>query len=158
MTRLKGLISWFNLVGLLALAGCQQDWARPERIRLKLGDQPAWAALNWNGQGWEATNGTSHQQIFWLRFRIRLDAAGTAHKPLGLKIISLGSFEAFWDGRLIGHNGQVGRTKALERPGHHATCWLLPDSDAKPGLHVLALSVSNFYARTGYSFYNRSGN
>ncbi|MVM34106.1 regulator [Spirosoma sp. HMF4905] len=156
MTRIKQLITWFSLAWLLALAGCQQDSVRPERILLKLGDQPEWAALDWNDQDWEATNGTSHQELFWLRFHMRLDSTVTRQKPLGVKVVALGSFDAFWDGRLIGHNGQVGRTKATERPGKHATYWLLPDTDTKPGVHVLALRVSNFYARTGYSFYNCS--
>ncbi|RRB07827.1 histidine kinase [Larkinella rosea] len=154
MTRLKPWIRWFCLMGLLALAGCQPVSIGPEQIRLKLGDQPEWAVLDWNDRNWSVTNGTSRQQVFWVRFHFHLDSAATLRKPLGVRVVALGSFDAFWDGRLLGHNGQVGTTKTAERPGQHATYWLLTDADTKPGAHVLALRVSNFYSRAGYSFYN----
>ncbi|NDU99212.1 histidine kinase [Spirosoma terrae] len=154
MTSFKTWIACFSLLGLFAMAGCQPEVVRPEGIRLKLGDQSSWAGLNWNDQDWIATNGTSRQQLFWVRFHFRLDSVAARRKPLGLRIIALGSFDAFWDGRLIGHNGRVGRTKAAEQPGLHATEWPLSDADTQPGVHVLALRISNFYAGTGYSFYN----
>ncbi|GAB3917409.1 hypothetical protein GCM10028804_05490 [Larkinella terrae] len=141
-------------MGLLALAGCQPDSLGPGQIRLKLGDQPEWAVLDWNDRDWSATNGTSRQQIFWVRFHFRLDTATRVRKPLGVRIVALGSFDAFWDGRLLGHNGQVGPTKTAERPGQHATYWYLSGPDTEPGEHVLALRVSNFHSRAGCSFYN----
>ncbi len=144
----------FSLLGLFVLAGCQPELVRPVRIRLKLGDQPQWASRNWPDQNWEATNGTSQKQVFWVRFHFRLDAATAPPKPLGVRVVALGSFDAFWDGHPIGHNGRVGKTRGTEQPGLHATEWPLPDADTQPGVHVLALRVSNFYSGTNYSFYN----
>ncbi|MEL6357228.1 MAG: hypothetical protein AAFQ37_09900, partial [Bacteroidota bacterium] len=138
------------LLGLLLLSfcSCQQSTIHfyPYQRVIKIGDDPTWAVKAFNDSSWQEGAGIAGNKVFWVRFHIQLpeEYIGLVqHK--GLRIISVGSYEAYWDGVYIGHNGQVGRSSTTEVPGTFLSHQLIPDSLAGPGEHILALRVSHFH-------------
>ena len=104
----------------------------------------AWAAKDYDDSDWDKKGSTDQSGIFWVRFKIDFgdQMAHIQHK--GLRIISMGSYEAYWDGVLIGKNGKVGKVKEEEIPGAFISYLLLPDSLANYGSHTLALRISKY--------------
>lgn len=129
----------------LLLCGCVQEPAQffPHSRLIKSGDNPEWAAIDLDESDWTSSGNASGHGVFWVRFHIKptkeflqkVDAKG-------IQLISLGSYDAFWDGHYIGSNGVVGQSKAEEIPGTFLSQILLPDSLITPQAHVLALRVS----------------
>jgi len=84
--------------------------------------------------------------IFWVRFDIKFDERIQNIKNKGASVISLGSYEAYWDGHLIHENGKVGRNKEEEIAGTFISEFIVPDSLCGEDNHVLALRVSNYHS------------
>ncbi|MEL6253313.1 MAG: histidine kinase, partial [Bacteroidota bacterium] len=114
----------------------------PDRRVQKQGDNPSWASKGFNDASW------TDQELmdfgyFWVRFNFEVDEELYELKHPGLHIISLGSYEVFWDGIKIGENGKVGGTAVEEIPGNFMSQVLIPDSLASLGEHIVAFRVSN---------------
>lgn len=109
---------------------------------IQLGDDQAWAAKDYDDSNWDKKGWTDQGGMFWVRFKIDFGYQTASIQHKGLRIISLGSYEAYWDGVLIGANGKVGKTKEEELPGSFISNLLVPDSLAQYGRHTLALRVS----------------
>ncbi|WP_205945581.1 histidine kinase [Pedobacter frigiditerrae] len=106
----------------------------------KTGDSLSWAKKDFNEKGWATARGDTKNNIFWVRLKIDL-----TKKPLGLlglKIEAFGAFDVYWDGKLIGKNGQVSMLNQAEIPGAATSYYSIPDSLAQTGSHVLALRAS----------------
>lgn len=117
----------------------------PNTRVLKVGDDPRWSALDWDDTEWDQSGRTDTVGIYWVRFDIYLDKRIHAIKNKGASIISLGSYQAFWDGHLIYENGKVGSNIDDEIPGTFISEFIIPDSLCKEGKHHLAFRVSNFH-------------
>jgi len=109
---------------------------------LQLGDDPTWTAKDYDDSDWDKRGWTEEKGMFWVRFKIDFGEQIAKNQHKGLRVISLGSYEAYWDGILIGENGKVGNTKQEEIPGSFISNLLVPDSLAHYGSHTLALRVS----------------
>lgn len=133
----------FNLLIalLLVLSSCKNKVSyKVSDPVYKRGDDPAWATKGFSTEGWSKERGQTGTQVFWLRTDISLNrSAITGH--LGIQIHDFGAFEVFWDGQKIGENGKVAGVTA-ELPGTEKSCFLIPDSLAKNGMHLLALRAS----------------
>ena len=57
----------------------------------------------------------------------------------------------YWDGRLIGSAGRVGKDKDTEIVGPVDRVFRIPDSLSAPGQHVIAIRISNFHKPSGIS-------
>lgn len=155
MFTTKGFRTVLYLCMTFIAASCKLDnFQKTEEAKLKTGDNPAWAAKDFDDHHWLSANGINGKTVLWLRFHIKVDSALRPYKALGMEAISLGSFDAFWDGVKVGENGKIGKSKTEEIPGKHRSYFLIPDSLATQGNHIIALRVSNFYALNNYSFYN----
>lgn len=149
------LYIWLTSLTLFfLLSGCGDKAIRPSKVVSHKGDQQEWKNVKVDEQHWENTNGSAQKGIFWLRFHIQLPIGNADGQPWGLQIVSLGSYDAFWDGHFITRNGKVGRSKPEEIPGKHSRILILPDSSSKRGNHILALRLSNFYSLKSYDFVN----
>ncbi|MEL7148829.1 MAG: histidine kinase, partial [Bacteroidota bacterium] len=126
----------------------------PYKRVIKLGDDMAWARPDYDDSAWDKTGSTSERGIFWVRFEVLFSDYIDSIDLKGLQQISQGSYEAYWDGVLIGQNGQVGVDKQSEVPGRFISDLLLPDSLCTKGKHVLALRVSNWNERFVSSSWN----
>jgi len=152
----KGILcTWLTSLTLFfLLSGCGDRTIRPSKVVSHTGDQQDWKKVKLDEQHWESSNGSAQKGIFWLRFHIQLPEGHANGQPWGLQIVSLGSYDAFWDGHFITNNGKVGRSKPEEIPGKHSSILILPDSSSKRGSHILALRISNFYSLKSYDFVN----
>ncbi len=64
---------------------------------------------------------------------------------LGLEINAFGAFEVYLDGQFLGVNGAIAQSRRPEVPGTETSFFLIPDSLAKTGTHLLALRASQSY-------------
>ncbi|SHL05084.1 Histidine kinase [Chryseobacterium polytrichastri] len=108
----------------------------------KVGDDLAWASKDYNDESWAQNRGNTSGKIFWSRTHLDLRKVENEILPLGLQIESFGSFEVYWDGILIGNNGQIPQNGKPEIPGTESSYYKIPDHLISPGLHTVALRSS----------------
>ncbi|MBO3697250.1 sensor histidine kinase [Roseivirga sp. E12] len=112
----------------------------------KIGDHPAWAEKDWNDNTWERRiKYVPDGQIFWSRTKIDILTAPEEFRPYGLQIDPYAEYEIFWDGVLIGENGNPGQEAELPPEGELWITYGIPRHLATEGEHVLALRLSNYY-------------
>jgi hypothetical protein len=127
------------------------------------GDDLRWAAPGWDDGAWHKISPfdlPARTGIYWLRFRIRwpdhstryfpirtdISSLNEAGKPIDtLTIVTLCSYELYWDGRPIFRNGKVGSDPAAEVSGTLHGVVLIPSELRGPGDHVVAMRVSSFH-------------
>lgn len=110
----------------------------------RLGDDMTWASSRYNDTHWHTERAHAGKEIFWVRFHLSLKKRNNT-TPLGLQVSTFGAFEVYWDGTLIGKNGQIATAIAKEIPGTETSYFLVPDTLAKPGRHFVALRESRVY-------------
>nr|WP_315035611.1 histidine kinase [uncultured Chryseobacterium sp.] len=111
----------------------------------KTGDNITWAAKDYNDKDWLQVRDNVSDKIFWSRTRFELRQVGREMTPLGLQIQSFGSFEVYWDGVLIGRNGQLPQHGKPEVPGTECSYYRIPDHLISPGFHTVALRSSQSF-------------
>jgi len=125
--------------------GSKPNLVYPYERVVQVGDNMEWANPEFNDEDWDARGTTDSIGVFWIRFKIKCDSVTDLLKYPGIQVISLGSYEFYWDGHLIAQNGIVGKTKDEEVPGKYLTQIPLADSLLAPGIHTIALRISNFH-------------
>lgn len=139
------------LLLLLACSSCMQTSVQfyPYERVIQLGDDLAWAAKDYDHSNWDKSGSTDQHAVFWVRFKQNLSSTYLSQvKTKGIRIISVGSYEAYWDGQYIGSSGEIGNSQKTEIPGQFFSHLRIPDSLAGPGEHTLALRVSRFHGPT----------
>jgi len=141
----------------------------PVDLRVKLGDDPRWAAPEWNDRDWQrlsqqgelgATGLPAQAGVYWTRIHLqRSDLRGARPvaqtffwprdepgSPINsIFLPAVFSYELYWDGHLIGHSGTVGSSRAIEVPGPLDQFLLIPPECLGPGPHVAALRMSSYH-------------
>ncbi|WP_338867596.1 histidine kinase [Myxococcus stipitatus] len=119
--------------------------AQEGQVLVNAEDIPVEVALTEDMRGWRRV---SSRQVaegtgpFWLRTRVDVPPREAGAPTPALALSVLGSWEAWWDGKPLGRNGQVGRTLAEEVPGRVDAQLPLPPELSAPGPHVLTVRVS----------------
>lgn len=146
MTRQPYHLLIFCFLGVLLLSSCRDEEVLffPHKRVLQLGDNMAWADPAYDDSSWDMRGATTEIGTFWVRFHVNFDDRIQEVNHKGLHMISLGSYEAYWDGVLIHENGKFGKNKEEELAGQFISQALVPDSLCGIGSHVLALRISNF--------------
>ncbi|WP_416865701.1 MAG: histidine kinase [Imperialibacter sp.] len=143
----------FFLLLLLPEAAHAQDPVFEERSTLfKTGDQKEWAAKDLNDQDWLSGKPLVDEgQIYWSRTLIDILKAPEDLNPYGIQLHVYGEYEVFWDGVLIGKNGNPGQEKELGAEGKLWTTNIIPTHLTKVGEHILAIrsSINHFPDHTG---------
>ncbi|QSQ16853.1 histidine kinase [Myxococcus landrumensis] len=136
------------IAGCLALslaASAALPSAQEGQVQVHPEDLPVEVALSGDARGWRTVDrhhvseGTGP---FWLRTQVEVPPREAGAPTPALALSMLGSWEAWWDGRPLGRNGQVGRTSAEEVPGRIDAQLPLPPELSAPGPHVLTMRVS----------------
>ncbi|MEP3210028.1 MAG: histidine kinase [Maribacter sp.] len=134
---------------MLFATSCTQNSkpvVREYQTLFRIGDQQEWAAKNWQDQDWEKRMAfVPDGQVFWSRTKIDILKAPEAFRPYGLKLEAYGEYEVFWDGVLIGKNGNPGQEASLPPEGELWITFNIPTHLAAEGEHLLALRISNYY-------------
>ncbi|PWL38898.1 regulator [Flagellimonas aquimarina] len=134
---------------MLLVTSCSQNkepFFTRYRTVFQIGDQPEWAAKDLNARHWENRIAlVPDGQIFWSRTKIDILKAPETLKPYGLRLEVYGEYEVFWDGVLIGKNGNPGQEADLPPEGKLWTTFTIPAHLTHAGEHVMALRLSNYY-------------
>ncbi|WP_323756029.1 histidine kinase [Roseivirga sp.] len=140
---------YYLLISVVLLASsCAQDpaiFSEHETV-YNIGDQSKWAAKEFNDQDWhKRLKSVPDGEIFWSRTKVDILASPEKFRPYGLEIDAYGEYEIFWDGMLIGKNGNPGQEAKLPPEGEVWVTYGIPTQLATAGEHVLALRLSNYY-------------
>lgn len=137
------------LIGILLLtASCEQKPAVFEEHAtvFQIGDHPSWSKKVWNDSNWKKRlSFVPEGQIFWTRTRITILTAPEEFQSYVLQIDAYGEYEIFWDGVLIGKNGDPEYEAEGPPEGELWLTYTIPSHLATEGEHVLALRLSNYY-------------
>ena len=112
----------------------------------QVGDQQEWAAKDLNDQYWEKHKAlVPDGQVFWSRTKIDILKPPESLHPYGLQLHVYGEYEVFWDGVLVGKNGNPGQETILDPEGKMWATFSIPTHLAEAGEHLLALRSSLYY-------------
>lgn len=141
------LLYYFLLVfTILLVSSCSRDRiSKIKDSRYKIGDHLEWAAKNWNDQQWENKVDVVEGEVFWSRTEVEITKAPESFQHYGIFINTFGEYYVFWDGVLIGKNGNPGQEATREPSGELWATFNIPDTLATKGSHILALKTSLYY-------------
>ncbi|CAM1369242.1 histidine kinase [Tenacibaculum xiamenense] len=112
----------------------------------KLGDEQEWASKHLNTAEWKRRlKFVPDGKVFWSRTNVQILESPESLKSYGVRLEIYGEYELFWDGVLIGRNGNPGQEALLEPEGELWTSFYIPNSLTEKGEHVMALRLSNYY-------------
>lgn len=118
------------------------DAISPASIVYKKGDHPSWAVESLKDDDWSDSKPES-KGIYWIRAAFDLSNHRFPDRRKELVISVLGAYEVYFEGVLIGKNGQLSSNAKEEIPGHLDQKFILPDSLSTKGKITLALRVSD---------------
>jgi hypothetical protein len=173
MRKFARLLSVLGLLAFFAPGLGADEAATPViEFRLKRGDDPRWAARDFDDRDWEVVGRTDGRPrpaleifptrtgVYWVRYRVErstqrswglnvptyLWPADEPDAPVN-SIFLPGAlcYEMFWDGRRIGGSGVVGASREAEKPGPLDNLMLIPNDLLGPGPHVIAIRISNYH-------------
>tara|TARA_R110002073_G_scaffold128999_3_gene275116 strand:+ start:78628 stop:80274 length:1647 start_codon:yes stop_codon:yes gene_type:complete len=133
---------------MLLVTSCTQESAifNTSQTVFKIGDQQKWAAQNWNDLGWRTRIGSVPDgKIYWSRTKIDILEIQEPLRPYGLQLFVYGEYEVYWDGVLIGKNGNPGQETILDPEGEMWATFSIPTHLTEAGEHLLALRSSLYY-------------
>ncbi len=149
------------LLPALALLATANLAAAVRSTHHQTGDDPRWAAPDWNDSDWPEGNVVPMRTgIQWVRVRFDLfgglkllpnaplrdlSGVGVGAPVDSVYVAAPYSYEFYWDGRLIGRSGMVGATRELEAIGPLDQMLMIPEELRGPGEHVVAIRLSSFH-------------
>ena len=136
----------FAGIGALAAAPAQVPMALDLRVRA--GDDPAWAAADWNDPEWTRARSRDvdpQGRLLWVGGRVALPERSDHAQPLALRLVAMASSEAYWNGVLIGRNGRPGATREEEEPGRLEAAFYIPPYLVRPGENLFAIRMSSHH-------------
>lgn len=139
---LAWLIQW---AGMSPHMGTAEESYTYDRC-LHFGDSLQWAHPEYPDHHWHGRLYWDTNAVFWIREKVSLpQKLLKEQRTIGLAVEYLASYELYWDGQLIGVNGQIGNDKSSEVEGQYLQFFPIPDSLSEEGEHVVALRSSNFH-------------
>ncbi len=143
--RWKSLL--ISIVISTLLTSCEQQpvFERNQTV-YKIGDQEAWATKDYDDSEWtDRPQDVPDGQVYWFRTNIDILESPASLKPYGLQIEVYGEYEVFWDGVLIGKNGNPGKEAELGPKGELWVTYIIPAELTTQGEHTLAVRASLYY-------------
>jgi len=133
-----------SVCALLFSSACTSDpiFKKNETV-YKIGDQKEWASRDWNDQNWQKRPKLAPDgKVFWSRTKLDLLEAPDSLRPYGIRLEVYGEYEVYWDGLLIGRNGNPGQEAILPPEGEQWATFMIPAHLTEVGEHTLALRIS----------------
>ncbi|MGL1886895.1 MAG: histidine kinase [Reichenbachiella sp.] len=145
--KLRSLTYLLVIFSMLLVSACEQSpvYKKYETV-YKVGDQSGWAAKGWNDESWKKGKLIMEDGgVFWYRTRIDILKAPETLHPYGIQLEVYGEYEIFWDGILIGENGNPGQEAELPPEGELWATFSIPTHLTAKGSHLLAIRSSLHY-------------
>ncbi len=133
---------------MILVSSCSQESAifNQSKTVFHAGDQQNWAAKNWNDQNWVSNlTYVPNGEVFWSRTYIDILKSAEDFHPYGIQLEVYGEYEVFWDGILIGKNGNPGQEATLGPEGKLWATFRIPTNLTEKGTHVMAIRSSLYY-------------
>ncbi len=139
------------LCALLVLTGCLQDEGA-SRLKIedtvyRIGDEPGWSDPDLDESTWTPISPNllpSQAGPYWVRGQAIVSGTPLAGRTPFLELSCFASADLYWDGRLTGQKGRVGKTRAEEEPGPLDAIFTL-EPDLEQGHHKFALRLSSHH-------------
>ncbi|MCE7995193.1 MAG: histidine kinase [Roseivirga sp.] len=141
-------IPFLSLLCILVLASaCAEDRIAYKQGKsvMKLGDEPGWSAQDLDEHDWERRIELTDGRVYWSRTKVEILDTPESLRPFGVIPHVYGEYEVFWDGVLIGKNGNPGRELELGPEGKMWKAFGIPSHLAGKGEHVIAIRSSLYY-------------
>jgi len=143
----------FILIVLLCTSCHQKSLSQRGKTVYKTGNQKEWAEVNYEDESWEEDLSLDGGEIFWSRTNINILENPIEYQSFGVDLVNtLGEYEVYWDGVLIGTNGNPGKEASLGIHGEMWRVFRIPFNSSQKGKHVLALKRSLLYYHNYYRF------
>ncbi|MEM9361335.1 MAG: histidine kinase [Bacteroidota bacterium] len=145
--NLRSLLNFLLVFLMLLVTSCSQIPVFKEYNTLaKIGDSAGWAAKNLNEEDWSLEKPiVKPGEVFWYRTPIDILKAPEPLHPYAIRPYLYGEYEVFWDGVLIGKNGNPGQEATLGPEGKMFAPFIIPSHLTEEGEHMLAIRVSLLY-------------
>lgn len=115
-----------------------------KNLKVKVADDYIWSNKNFNDLNWSNWDPSLVEdwegKIWWLRTDIPIEEELEPNKKYGIKIVTSGPHEVYFDGKLIGHNGSVDLKSGLESIKYQKL-YFIPDHLAIKGNHKVAIRI-----------------
>lgn len=134
----------FSLILLHGMTYAQDDPVfKVREILYKIGDDPSWSSVQLDDSDWTSQYPIMEDgSILWYRYNIGIHSAPEALRQYGIELEAYGEYELYWDGELIGKNGNPGQEAILPPEGELWTTYSIPTHLTDSGTHVLAIRAS----------------
>ncbi len=144
---LRSFLSLLAICSLILMTSCSQSPIFKEHETVfRVGDQQEWASSNWNDDDWQKRlKFVPDGQVFWSRTNIEFLIERESLREYGIMLQVYGEYEVFWDGVLIGKNGNPGQEELLGPEGKLWATFSIPSHLAAKGEHLLALRTSLYH-------------
>lgn len=87
----------------------------------------------------QSYRGITGDSIFKAQLNVKLLKRDNLSEPLGLQVNAFGAFEVYWDGVLLGSNGQMAKSGRAEVIGTETTYYQIPEHLTNLGKHVVTI-------------------
>lgn len=139
---------------LLTSTSCRQkSKAQRGETVYKLGDSISWANPDYDTKHWSESVTPKDGEVLWARSNFTILETPQPFQSYGIDMVNTsGEFEIYWDGELIGKNGNPGQEEALGRQGEMWRVFRIPNHLSQKGSHTLALRKSVYHNPNSYGY------
>ena len=120
------------------------DFIRGKTV-YKTGDDYSWKNSSLNDSLWSKEPLINEDQIYWIRVDVEIIKEPKNLKQTGILINQHGEYEVFWDGVLIGKNGNPEKSLNSDESGKMISTFMIPKELSTKGKHKLAIRNSIHY-------------
>ncbi len=146
--------NFIYLLSFLIFTSCYYKEEHEERIfstsktvSIK-GDNPIYATKNFDDTNWNTKKIEGNgDEIFWSRKKIEITQQIQNHKVTGILVFAFGAYTIYWDGVLIGKNGNPGFESSAKKTGSFMETYVIPTHLLEKGQHSLALKRSKIFGK-----------
>ncbi|WBX78259.1 histidine kinase [Tenacibaculum ovolyticum] len=111
----------------------------------RLGDDLSWGKTSLNDSLWSKKIEIKEDKIFWSRTNVEILKAPKDLNQYGILLNQHGEFEVFWDGILIGKNGNPNNSLNSNKTGKMISTFMIPRKLSAKGNHKLVIRNSIHY-------------
>lgn len=142
------------LVFVLLLTSCHEErddflnYDKETPTYFKVGDSIHWAKKDLDISNWNKKKVIPESDgIFWIRKEVDIIKNPEPLQTIALGIHTFGDYEVFWDGVLIGKNGNPGNELNSPKKGTPFETFIIPKNLVKMGKHTVAFRMSKLYEK-----------